>query len=219
MCQKDETAIIKNNPKYPSYYHYVIKNGKLIGEFEQMYQDYDDPWKQSVIEEWASEKTVVLNLIKKLNARKVIELGCGLGHFTKKISDLKVEVLGIDISETAIKKARAKHLSCNFVVGDILDFDIYKNFRPDIIVMAEITWYILHKLDQFIDFLRTELPEVFLIHLLSTYPKGVQTIGKEKLTNLKEIMIYFKAKYIEWGEISYAEWDGCKRTYFLGQLK
>ena len=44
-----------SKPKYPKYQDYVIKNGKLVGEFEQIYQDYEDPWHQSK-EEWASEK-------------------------------------------------------------------------------------------------------------------------------------------------------------------
>jgi SAM-dependent methyltransferase len=191
----------------------------LVGEFEQMYQDYDDPWQQTTREEWTSEKAVALNLIKKLKPVKVIELGCGLGHFTKKISDLGVDILGLDISTTAIQKAKNNYPNCNFAVGDILDFEIYREYKPDVIVMAEITWYVLEKLDYFLEFLRTETPKVYLIHLLTTYPAGIQKYGKDRFTNLKEIMSYFGAKYLEWGEISYPEMEGCNRTYFLGQLK
>jgi SAM-dependent methyltransferase len=209
----------KNNPKYARYQDYVIKDGQLVGEFEQMYQDFDDPWEQSTREEWASEKAVALHLIKKLRAQKVIELGCGLGRFTKKIADLGVEVIGVDVSETAIIKAKANYPNCNFIVGDILEFDIYRRYRPDIIVMAEITWYVLDQLDEFIQFMRSEFPDAYLIHLLTTYPEGVQKYGREKFTDLKGIMSYFKAHYAEWGEISYPEMDGCRRTYFAGQLK
>jgi 2-polyprenyl-3-methyl-5-hydroxy-6-metoxy-1,4-benzoquinol methylase len=70
-----------------------------------MYRDYEDPWGQTTKEEWASEKLIALNLIQKYNAKRVIELGCGLGYYTKKISDCGVDVLGVDISETAISKA------------------------------------------------------------------------------------------------------------------
>jgi SAM-dependent methyltransferase len=209
----------RNNPRYSRYQDYVIKNGQLVGEFEQMYQDYDDPWEQSTGEECASEKAVALNLIKRLQGKKVIELGCGLGHYTKKISDLGVDVLGVDVSETAIQKAKDNYPSCNFVAGDILEFDIYRQFRPDVIVMAEITWYILDKLDQFLQFMRSEFPDMYLIHLLTTYPNEVQKYGRDKFTNLKEIMSYFNARYMEWGEISFPDMEGCKRTYFLGQLK
>ena len=33
-------------PKYTRYQGYVIKEGKLVAEFEAMYQDFGDPWKQ-----------------------------------------------------------------------------------------------------------------------------------------------------------------------------
>ncbi|KPA19299.1 nodulation protein S NodS [Candidatus Magnetomorum sp. HK-1] len=203
--------------KYARYHDYVIKDGKLLGEFEEMYQDFEDPWEQTTRMEWASEKAVALNLIKKLKSRKVIELGCGLGHYTSKIQKLGVNVLGVDISQTAINKAKLNYNDCDFIVGDILDFSIYKEYKPDIIVMAEITWYVLDKLDTFIEFLSSELPNTYLIHLLVTYPDGVQQYGKDKFTNLQEIMSYFGMNYLEWGEITYSEMEGCKRTYFLGK--
>ncbi|MBF0556677.1 MAG: methyltransferase domain-containing protein [Nitrospirae bacterium] len=209
----------QQDTKHPCYQDYVIKDGKLVGEFEQMYRDFDDPWEQTIREQWASEKAVVLNLIQKLKARKVIELGCGLGHFTKKISDLGIETIGIDISKTAIEKAKSNYPDCNFVVGDILNLSIYREMKPDLIVMAEITWYVLDKLDNFIEFLKTEMPNTYLIHLLTTYPEGVQKYGKEKFTNLQQIMSYFGAQYLEYGEICYPEMESCKRTFFLGHYK
>ena len=36
----------KTSTKYSKYQDYVIKNGKIIGVFEQMYQDCKDPWFQ-----------------------------------------------------------------------------------------------------------------------------------------------------------------------------
>ena len=209
----------EQNKKYSRYQDYVIKDGKFVGEFEEMYRDYDDPWEQTTREEWASEKAVALNIIQKLKAKRVIELGCGLGHYAKKISDLGVEVLGVDISETAIEKAKSNYPQCKFSVGDILDYSIYRDFQPDIIIMAEITWYVLDKLDDFIAFLKRDFPDTYLIHLLTTYPDGVQKHGKEKFTNLQQIRSYFKAEYLEWGEISYPEMEGCKRTYFIGKWK
>jgi len=171
-------------PKYPKYQDYVIKDGKLVGEFEEMYQDYDDPWEQTTREELRSEKIIAIHLLKRIAAKKVIELGCGLGCYTEMIRRSGIEVLGIDISETAIKKAKQMHPNCKFQVADILDFHIYRDYKPDAIIMAEITWYVLDKLDSFIGFLKTEMPNVYLVHLLATYPPGVQKYGLAKFTNL-----------------------------------
>ncbi len=208
---------MNKSTKYPNYQDYVIKNGKLVGEFEEMYQDFDDPWEQTTREGWASEKAVALNLIQRFNGKKIIELGCGLGHYTNKINTLGVDVLGVDVSETAIDKAKQTYPDCNFAVGDILDYSIYKKYQPEIIVMAEITWYVLDKLDDFITFLKSNLPSTYLIHLLTTYPEGVQQYGKDKFAKLEQIMSYFGMKYLEWGEISCPEMEGCKRTYFIGK--
>lgn len=202
-------------PKYPKYQDYVIKDGKLIGEFDEMYQDHDDPWEQTTREKYRSEKIIAIHLLKRIGAKQVIELGCGLGCYTEMIRSSGVEVLGIDASETAIKKAKQMHSNCQFQVADILDFHIYRDYRPDAIIMSEITWYVLDKLDSFIAFLQAEMPNVYLIHLLTTYPPGVQKYGSDKFTNLEEIMSYFNMKYLEFGRIGYPE--GEIRTYFIGK--
>jgi trans-aconitate methyltransferase len=79
-----------------------------------MYRDFDDPWEQTTREKWASEKAVALNLIQKLKVKRAIELGCGLGHYTKKIANLGVETMDIDVSNTAIEKAKSNYPACNF---------------------------------------------------------------------------------------------------------
>ena len=82
--------------------------------------------------------------------------------------------------------------------------------------MAEITWYVLEKLDHFLAYLRKH-PEVYLIHLLTTYPEGVQKYGKGSFTNLEGIKKYFAMNFLEFGEIGYSDFHGEKRTYFIGR--
>lgn len=203
--------------KYNKYQDYVINNGKFIGEFEQMYKDFEDPWEQTTREQWALEKCIAINLIKELKAKRVIELGCGLGHFTDRIRASGVDIIGIDISKTAIRKAKKRYHKCKFYSGDILDEKIYLEFKPDVIVMSEITWYILDKIDNFLKFLKEKMKNTYLIHLLTVYPEGIQKYGRDKFTDLKGIMEYFKMEYLAWGDI-----HSCKnghRTFFLGRNK
>jgi SAM-dependent methyltransferase len=202
--------------RHKEYQDYVIKDGKIINDFETMYQDHPDPWDQSHREENKSEKIIILNAIKRLVVSKVLEIGCGLGYFTKKIHDLGVTALGIDISETAIQKAKNNFQDVDFIAADILDFSVYQNFKPDMVIMGEITWYILEKLDAFIDFFKKNLPQAYLVHLLNIYPPDVQKYGNKKFTNLKEILSYFHANYLEYGEINYQGEHEAIRTYFIG---
>lgn len=200
--------------KYPNYQDYVIKDGQFIGEFEQLYKDFEEPWFQCS-QDFDTVRFISLNWMKNLGVTKVIELGCGLGPFTNLVSSAGFDVLGVDISPTAIKKARLNHPHCSFEVGDILDYEIYKEFKPEVVILAEITWYILDKLDEFLSFMRKEFPNTFLINFLSVYPKDAQKYGRDKFTCLSEIMEYFGMNYLEWGEIGAKGKEG-QTTYFLG---
>ena len=43
--------------KHKRYQDYVIKDGQLVGDFENMYKEVDDPWEQTV-KGFASEKVI-----------------------------------------------------------------------------------------------------------------------------------------------------------------
>lgn len=213
-------------PKFPKYQDYVIKDGKLVGEFEEMYKDHQDPWHQTTREEFASEKAAGLNLISRLkktyNIHRVVELGCGFGNYTARIHQLGLDTTGLDISETAIRKATERHASnispdgskITFEVATFDEFEKLKTLKPDLIVMPEITWYVLDKLNDFKAFLKNELPGTFLLHMLMTYEPGVQVYGREFFTNLDEILAYFNMQYLEAGSVRIQ--TGGARTWFLG---
>ena len=56
----------ENRVKYEKYTDYVIRNGRLVGEFEEMYRDFADPWQQTTRERFSSEKAVALSLLARL---------------------------------------------------------------------------------------------------------------------------------------------------------
>jgi SAM-dependent methyltransferase len=205
-------------PKYDRYQDYVIRDGKFVGEFEQMYRDFADPWKESSCEQYASEKAVGINLLYRLKAhhgiKRVIEVGCGFGHYSARLAAIGLDVVGIDISETAIATARKRHPGAEFMLGTLNDYTVFKRRQADVVVMAEVTWYVLDQLRGFLDFLRQEMPSVYLLHLLHTYAPGVQTFGTEYFTDLAGIKTYFGMRYLESGEVHYEEGDA--RTWFLG---
>ena len=80
--------------------------------------------------------------------------------------------------------------------------------------MTEITWYVLDRLPGFVDFLRRELPDAFLLHMLVTYPPGVQKYGADAFTDLDGILDYFAMTILESGEVRLA--NDHRRTWFLG---
>src|SRR6185436_7984162 len=105
-------------------------------------------------------------LIQRLNARqkasRIVEVGCGLGDFTARIASSGVEAIGIDTSATAINKAITRHggsSSAKFMVGNFEDFDLLRRLNPNVIVMSEVTWYVLQHLHNFKHFLANVIPD------------------------------------------------------------
>ncbi len=84
--------------------------------------------------------------------------------------------------------------------------------------MAEITWYVLDKLDELRGFLKNEMRGKLLVHLLHTYAPGEQRYGTEFFTDLPGILRYFDMDYVEWGSVAKPEYQGGARTFFLARL-
>lgn len=213
------------SPKHARYQDYVIKDGKLVGEFEEMYQDFLDPWEQSVREEFSLEKMLGIQLIKWKQSKSVLELGCGFGHYINKItSECGCVGTGIDVSKTAIEKGRQKYSenkNLTLLQGAIDDEALLLRQDPDVLVMAEITWYVLDYLDAFKKFLTSHLTGKHILHLLMTYKPGEQQYGREFFTNLDEIRAYFSdvVAFENWGQASAPELHGGARTFFWGKIK
>lgn len=200
------------------YQDFVIKDGKLVGNFDEMYKVCEDPWEQSTRENYAYEKTIGLEIIKNNRYNNVLELGCGHGHYTNRVKSLVENSIGVDISDTAIEKARINYPDCKFITSDILNKEIYKNI--DCILMVEITWYVLEKLKKFKEIL-SDKSGLGFFHTLNTYPPNVQSYGKEYFTNNEEIMNFFSdvIEIEEYGSLHKKKNDGCVRNYFYGKIK
>ncbi len=212
---------MKKPPRYGRYQDYVIRDGRLIGEFEEMYRDFDDPWEQTAREADALDKTIGVELLKKYGHQRPLEYGCGLGQYTARLYDELGAAAGLDISDTAIAKARQRYSGPLFFVGDILDQLPIRAFEPDSIVFAEITWYVLESLAAFKEVSCQALHGKGFLHTLTTYPPGRQAYGADYFKNLEEIMDYWSdvVDIKEWCIVSKKDGLGVSKSLFYGQIK
>ena len=161
------------------YHDYVIKNGKFIGQFEDMYQNCDEPWPESerdLAENPVSAHTVTL--IKKNRFKKLFTIGSGKGFHAdwlqRQCPGLEVE--GCEVSSTAIEYSKKYFPHINTLQMDIKDFDKYK-FDFDVILFREILWYILPQWDFVIKTLKKRYISKYIIIEISCYDN--QTYGLE----------------------------------------
>lgn len=66
--------------------------------------------------------TGVLELLNATKGERILDLGCGTGDLTNKISKSGADVTGMDLSETMIVKAREKFPDLKFNVGNAETF-------------------------------------------------------------------------------------------------
>jgi SAM-dependent methyltransferase len=190
------------------YQDFVIKDGRLVGEWNQLYSTFSDPWLQSepeavqdsrrfLVDHWCRRLSSVL----KAEPLKVMEVGCGLGHMTRRLSESGHEVVGVDISEEAIVRAKDLYPNCNFSVRNTLDDEFFYGLDVDVFVLAEVTWYMLDGLSDFLRRLRDyaigRKTPVYLVHLLVTYGEGVQKYGLEYFSDLLGIEGFFRKSGFE----------------------
>jgi len=127
------------------YHEYVIKDGKFVGEFEEMYQKCKNPWPETEHDlDNNPVSSYTPSIISQQGFIKIFSLGIGSGlhaaWLKKKVPEISIE--GCDISETALKychkyhpEVRTYHMDVNAFIKKTIDFDL--------VILREILWYIL----------------------------------------------------------------------------
>lgn len=84
----------------------------------------------------------IINVFRKLagkrlsKGRKIIDLGCGTGAFSRRFfQGIDAELFGMDISVKAIKMARAESNNINYIVGDVEDLK-FKDESFDVVIFS-----------------------------------------------------------------------------------
>jgi 2-polyprenyl-3-methyl-5-hydroxy-6-metoxy-1,4-benzoquinol methylase len=132
------------------YHKYVFdqENQGVVGKFEEMYQAEDvenfDSWHQDDMR--LLTKQISLVLLNRYNFNNVLDVGCGKGAFTHLLKKENNQVTGIDVSKTAIKRAKAKFTDISFSCVDLTK-DSFKKMpffskHYDLIVFMEVLSYL-----------------------------------------------------------------------------
>ena len=110
--------------KSKDYHDYVFRDGKLVGEFEEMYRHSATvPWHQDEQENWIDIR-LTREMLKDLGSYDEIhDLGCGTGHYLELIKrDFLLpegKGYGYDLSVTACNLARDLFPLREFAVLDL----------------------------------------------------------------------------------------------------
>lgn len=188
------------------YHDYVFKNGRLIGQFEQMYRySKDIPWHQ--------DKNAVsfishadIAFLRQFRYESICDVGCGFGYFTNRLhnelssNEGKPKVTGIDISQTAIKKAKNLFPEIHFIKGDLIKERPLPGEYFDLVVLKESLWYVCHKLSQFLQNLLELVKVDGFLYVSQSFPAADKWVGQEIVgspEDLKKILSqYLKPMHV-----------------------
>ena len=133
------------NTKQP-YHNYVfdVEKRKFVGKFEEMYQGESiegyDSWFQEDLTKL--DKQLSMTILGMCNFDRILDIGCGKGSFTSLLKKTNNYVMGIDISETAITKAKAKYPAIDFRKFDASQLSHLVGKQFDLVVAMEILSYL-----------------------------------------------------------------------------
>ncbi len=119
------------------------------GAFDRLYAEapLNDPWASlSPQYQYQRRKYVALiQLLQERPYRRALDLGCGLGLLTEHLAHRVDEILGIDISNVALRCAAGRmrgFSNVRFQQGDILSLDPELDGTFDLIVVADTIYYL-----------------------------------------------------------------------------
>jgi SAM-dependent methyltransferase len=111
--------------------------------FEELWSR-GDPWELETSEFEQAKYERQLELINGRRYRRALEIGCGAGWFTRQLAGLADQVVALDISPTAIARARAAGISgaADFRVQNVMDYDPRGEGPWDVVVLSETIYYL-----------------------------------------------------------------------------
>ena len=133
-----------------------MSTARKIPSIDDQRQFWDWHWQnwedRKVLNAWTERRAQeILGLIRGLNLGKprILDLGCGRGWFTERLTDLG-EAHGIDLSPDGIAAAQARRPDIQYQAGNIYQSNLPKDFF-EVVVSQEV---IAHVEDQamYVDF-------------------------------------------------------------------
>src|SRR5271166_6025016 len=125
------------------YHKYVFDDKGLVGDFETMYAAEDtegfDSWRSHDARHLRLQ--LALRLIAEYNFGSVLEVGCGKGTAAQFLKRHNNRVVGIDVSPTAIAKAKASFPDIEFRCMDAREIRTL-NEQFELIALQTVLAYI-----------------------------------------------------------------------------
>ena len=178
---------------------FLFKEGTAV--YDDFYADIYDYLVYNFVKN-DYEVGVILNTLSPSTKSIIADIGCGTGHHVNSLSSHNLDVIGVDISQSMVNKAKEEfpYIQNQFMVGDGLNGTLFKdNSLTHILCLYFTIYYMKDKMRFFYNCINWLMPGGYLIiHLVDKYkfdpilPPGnplyivsPQKYAKERITTTK----------------------------------
>ncbi|MDO8525515.1 MAG: class I SAM-dependent methyltransferase [Candidatus Omnitrophota bacterium] len=187
------------------YHDFVIKNGKLIGEFEQMYRKSKDvPWHQDEERNWLDVRLAVEMLREHSPFDCICDLGCGLGYFLNILKDNLAKpgcrTIGCEISPTCRKKAKALFPDSEFIAFDLRKKEraaVRGSTKKNLFSLRSALWYVFPYMKEVVENLAYQTKKDDLLLVSQNFPPLVSNFAGKEVIPGPEAVIRWLDSYFK----------------------
>ncbi len=180
------------------YHDYVFTRGRLVGRFEEMYQrSREVPWHQDRVAEEPDVAVLKAIVRQRSPYALILDVGCGLGHLARELTELGDRVYGVDISATAIRRLgeRFPHICARVV--DVASDALERPLFPDadqfnLVVCRGFFWYIFPRIHEVVRNVTSWVaPGGYLLLHQNFPPLESEFVGKDVIPTPQSLLDHF----------------------------
>ena len=176
------------------------KYDKIAGQYHRMRtEDNPEGWFYNEL----LEMPATLELLGKVRDKKVLDLGCGTGIYSRILNEKGAEVKGVDISEKMLEIARKENPELDFKKGSVSNIPFDEKFD---VVVSPLVFDYVENWDKALEEIRGSLKEEG-IFVFSKCNPFVEIAKKMEIEGKKEKII---KNYFDEGKF-YAEWKSPRK--------
>jgi SAM-dependent methyltransferase len=188
------------------YHDYIFKNGKLFGQFEEMYKEATSiPWHQDEQDNWLDIKLTISLLKTKKPYDFILDFGSGLGYFLnilkRTVASESSKMVGFDISKTACDKAKNLFPEYHFYVNDLMKKNIIEkqvnlNEKNKLFCIRGTLWYVYPEIENVVENISNHMKINDPLLVSQNFPPlDSNFVGKEIIPDHKAIINYFSKHF------------------------
>ena len=189
------------------YHDFVIKNGKLIGGFDQMYKKSNQiPWYQDTQENWLDIRITVELLKEFAPFDYICDFGSGLGYLLdilhKSSGTPNCKLIGYDISQTCCNNAKIQFPKVFFQQLDLKKTENKKivdndQYNRRLFTIRGTPWFVFPSMTNVIKTIANfTKPHDLLLIAQNFPPLKSNFVGKEIIPSPEAVITHFNPFFI-----------------------